>query len=331
MLARSIHVAYTGDEVAGWKRNVLHTLKEETGPKPNDYEYVNRLSDDDIQWLIDMPHTLTLPQKFGNAIIVHAGLLPGVDLHEQTPKVMQGVRNVSMREDGRYEYDSDGERWIDAYNRHHGNESLPIVYFGHDARRRFQSSRLAIGLDTGCYYGGEDSYLTAMVLEIAESGVINETRQVNSTQPRRGGPPNTGVGGGPPSAAAESPVSNDVLCSILDEDENSKIDQLCILIAEKQEELSRLREDDPNYNSLQKGIDALMQDLHHMEEVENSHGRGGRGRGRGGRGGGGGGGRGRGRRGGKAKEEPPNAGVETVFEEMQITPAPPSAAAESPV
>ena len=61
---------------------------------------------------------------------------------------------------------------------------------------------------------------------------------------------------------------------ILDEDENSeinpKINQLLIIIAEKQEELSHLREDDPNYNSLRMGIDALLQDLHHMEEVENN-------------------------------------------------------------
>ena len=38
-----------------------------------------------------------------------------------------------------------------------------------------------------------------------------------------------------------------------------------MIIKEKQEELSRLRADDPNYHSLQFEIDTLMHDLHHIE------------------------------------------------------------------
>ena len=47
--------------------------------------------------------------------------------------------------------------------------------------------------------------------------------------------------------------------------EFSKIDELPIIIKEKQEELSLLKNDDPNYHSLQFAIDTLMEDLHHEE------------------------------------------------------------------
>lgn len=40
------------------------------------YGYVNELDEDDIAWLHELPYTITIPEL--DAIIVHAGLVPGI-------------------------------------------------------------------------------------------------------------------------------------------------------------------------------------------------------------------------------------------------------------
>lgn len=45
-----------------------------------------------------LPYTLSLPSL--GCIIVHAGLVPGVDLHDQDAEAMSCMRNVVEAEDG---------------------------------------------------------------------------------------------------------------------------------------------------------------------------------------------------------------------------------------
>jgi hypothetical protein len=47
---------------------------------------------EDIQWIRDLPYTISIPQF--NAIVVHAGLVPGVPLHEQRHCDMTRMRNI---------------------------------------------------------------------------------------------------------------------------------------------------------------------------------------------------------------------------------------------
>ena len=86
-------------------------------------------------------------------LIVHAGVLPGVAVEETSPKALSRVRRLEGFPGSPY--------WYEAWN---GPE---LVLFGHTPadlpRTRFHGERLvALGLDTGCVYGG---CLTAYCLE----------------------------------------------------------------------------------------------------------------------------------------------------------------------
>lgn len=111
-----------------------------------------RLSDADWRWLEALPLFLRLPEL--DTIVVHGGLVAGVPLEQQDPHVLMNLR--SIRPDGTPSKRVDaGEPWA---KRWPGPE---LVVFGHDAMRGLQRWPHAIGLDTGCVYGGR---LSALVL-----------------------------------------------------------------------------------------------------------------------------------------------------------------------
>jgi predicted phosphodiesterase len=102
--------------------------------------------------LSSFPLFLRLPQQ--QVIVVHGGLVPGVALEQQEPDLLMNMR--TLRPDGTGSRRADGgplwgSRWL-------GPE---LVIFGHHAMAGLQRHPRAIGLDTGCVYGGR---LTAYVL-----------------------------------------------------------------------------------------------------------------------------------------------------------------------
>ena len=127
---------------------------------PSKYSYVRRLSEEDIEWYRALPFTITLPEF--NAIVTHAGLIPGVPLHQQSVFSMTKMRNILRHEHGELESlerDTDGENWATYWR------TPPHVYYGHDAKRGLQKHEFATGLDTGCYKGRE---LTGVLLPSRE-------------------------------------------------------------------------------------------------------------------------------------------------------------------
>src|SRR5205823_3083060 len=74
-----------------------------------------------------------------------AGVLPGIPIEKQDPKVLLHVRTVP-----------DGALWGERY------VGPPHIVFGHNAVERLQIHPWATGLDTGCVYGGR---LSALVLD----------------------------------------------------------------------------------------------------------------------------------------------------------------------
>jgi len=111
-----------------------------------------QLSSEDWALLIGLPLFLRLPAH--TAIVVHGGLVPGVALDEQNPDLLMNIR--TLRPDGTGSRRAeDGELW----GAHWPGPEL--VVFGHHATAGLQRHRYAIGLDTGCVYGGR---LTAYVL-----------------------------------------------------------------------------------------------------------------------------------------------------------------------
>lgn len=82
------------------------------------------------------------------------GFHPGLKLREQDPWMMMTMRSllpggkISPRCDYRHPW---ADQWVGPLT----------VYFGHDAARGLQQESAAVGLDTGCVYGGR---LTAILL-----------------------------------------------------------------------------------------------------------------------------------------------------------------------
>lgn len=121
---------------------------------PGKYAYVKELSAADGAWLEALPHTLSLPDV--DAIVVHAGLAPGVPLDEQAQKHMTRMRSLS---DGAPSDAPGAASWAAT------RRERPLVVFGHDAKRGLQVHANAVGLDTGCCYGKK---LTALRLAAGE-------------------------------------------------------------------------------------------------------------------------------------------------------------------
>jgi hypothetical protein len=100
-----------------------------------------------------MPLWVDLPAH--GARVVHAGVVPGVDVEDAPPDALLTMRTLRSR--GRWSDEPDaGPLWGTLY------DGPPHVVFGHNARPDPQLHAWATGLDTGCVYGGR---LTALVLE----------------------------------------------------------------------------------------------------------------------------------------------------------------------
>ena len=114
------------------------------------------LTADHLRYLASLPLSLSIPQY--DLLIVHAGLVPSKTPHDMVPNDLMNMRNV--RADGTpSRLFADGEPWAALWS------GPPTVVFGHDALRGLQRYKHAIGLDTGCVYGGK---LSAVVYPGAE-------------------------------------------------------------------------------------------------------------------------------------------------------------------
>lgn len=146
----------------------------EVNPKspPSTYDYLPSLDKEDIEWLRELPYSIFIPSL--NALVIHAGLIPGIPLELQSFNDLCTIRNIletrseedgSIVWEGTTSIDDGGDAWASLYTAEtavaSGMETAPHIYFGHDAKRRLQFHPLATGLDTGCCYGDT---LTAVLL-----------------------------------------------------------------------------------------------------------------------------------------------------------------------
>jgi len=118
----------------------------------SDYHHttLQEVSLEDILWVQNCPFTISCPWL--QLIVVHAGLVPGVKLEDQRAEDMFFMRDVvTDPETGKFktleEGTDDSRPWAEVWG---GPE---LIVFGHDARRKLQNEKYAIGLDTGCCYG----------------------------------------------------------------------------------------------------------------------------------------------------------------------------------
>ncbi|EPS37781.1 hypothetical protein H072_8496 [Dactylellina haptotyla CBS 200.50] len=107
--------------------------------------------------------------NLGDVAVVHAGMVPGVDLERQKPSVLMNVRTFVKKvpTPGRK-----GLHWSKMWNdfmlgkAKEGEKGLTVVY-GHDARRGLELKKYTKGLDTNCVRGGR---LTAFVVTGGKTG-----------------------------------------------------------------------------------------------------------------------------------------------------------------
>lgn len=110
----------------------------------------------DWTYLEERPHVLELVDR--SSVVLHGGLVPGVPLAQQERGYVLNMRSFDA--EGRpSKRVSDGEPWGVRW------PGPALAVFGHDARRGLQRHRFALGLDTGCVYGGA---LTGLWLEARE-------------------------------------------------------------------------------------------------------------------------------------------------------------------
>jgi len=113
--------------------------------KPAHQRVADELEAADWQWLADRPLWLELPEH--EALVVHAGLRPGVPLDEQDPRDLMNMRSI-LANGAASKSVEEGTPWAALW------PGPTLVVFGHDAVRGLQTYPHAVGLDTGCVYGG---------------------------------------------------------------------------------------------------------------------------------------------------------------------------------
>jgi hypothetical protein len=121
----------------------------------NDNEGKTPFSDEDLVWMANLPYTIRIPgHLFGevsDTLIVHAGLIPGVNLDDTDSRTFMVLRDLKCEDSPIFHT----VPWASLWN---GPEH---VIFGHDAKRGLQEYEHATGLDTGCVYGKK---LTGIIL-----------------------------------------------------------------------------------------------------------------------------------------------------------------------
>jgi hypothetical protein len=143
--------------VRGNHEGKLLAWRRRAKPLGPDHDSLSRtLSEDEWRLLESMPLWIDLPEH--GVRVVHAGVVPGLDVARCPPEALVKMRTVDAK--GRWSDEPDGGAlWGTLY------EGPPHVVFGHHARAEPQLRAWATGIDTGCVYGG---HLTAVVLDEGE-------------------------------------------------------------------------------------------------------------------------------------------------------------------
>lgn len=110
------------------------------------------LSKADMKWMYSLPWYIS--SKDLGALFVHAGFVSGIRLSKQNPRLMMNMRSILPDGTVTSKFFNNWP-WARLW------DGPQTVLFGHDADRGLQQYENAIGLDTGCVYGGR---LTACIL-----------------------------------------------------------------------------------------------------------------------------------------------------------------------
>ena len=140
--------------VGNYDREIRHSLRgEPVKLTPSQQRALSQLEsnrDRYAAYLQSLPYMIDL----GSHLIVHAGVRPGVPLKRQMASDMTTLRTMGAN--------PSSKRGVPWYKIYRGRK---IILFGHWPSAKPRIAARAIGLDTGCVYGG---HLTAYIIESKE-------------------------------------------------------------------------------------------------------------------------------------------------------------------
>lgn len=141
----------------GTNTSHVHSLCRFSGVDPpvvgsEHFHIASCLSLADMRWMYCQPWFMA--SKELGALFVHAGLVSGIRLSKQNPRLMMNMRSILPDGTVTSKFFNNWP-WARLW------DGPQTVLFGHDADRGLQQYEHAIGLDTGCVYGGR---LTACIL-----------------------------------------------------------------------------------------------------------------------------------------------------------------------
>jgi len=119
----------------------------------------------DLKWMYSLPWFISSSHL--NALFVHAGFVSGIRLAKQNPRLMMNMRSILPDGTVTSKFFNNWP-WARLW------DGPQTVFFGHDADRGLQQYEHAIGLDTGCVYGGK---LTACILPERRLVSVNSKRE----------------------------------------------------------------------------------------------------------------------------------------------------------
>ena len=129
------------------------------------YHIAACLSNADMNWMHSLPWYIS--SKDLSTLFVHAGFVSGIRLAKQNPRLMMNMRSILPDGTVTSKFFNNWP-WARLW------DGPQTVLFGHDADRGLQQYEHAIGLDTGCVYGGR---LTACILPEKKLVSVSAKRQ----------------------------------------------------------------------------------------------------------------------------------------------------------
>ncbi|KAL5042724.1 hypothetical protein BDW71DRAFT_189547 [Aspergillus fruticulosus] len=131
-------------------------------------ELARQLSGEQANWLDACPVVLNVGHvtNMGQVVVVHGGLIPGVDLDRQDPYSVMNMKTVDLPTHVPSSSLEKGVEWTKLFNKHQtlsleSKNGVMTVIYGHNSKSGLSIGEYTKGLDSGCVKGGK---LTAMVI-----------------------------------------------------------------------------------------------------------------------------------------------------------------------
>ncbi|KAI9729832.1 MAG: hypothetical protein M1834_006580 [Cirrosporium novae-zelandiae] len=163
------------------RNSMASTVNPNAFFKTSDHKHLARkLSSEQVEYLKSLPVILRVGELsgMGEVVVVHAGLVPGVQLSYQDPSSAMTMRSLDLETHTPSKEHAKGHKdiwWAKLWNKYQGRVSKKYrttVVYGHDSKMGLQIKKYTRGLDTSCVYGG---HLTALIIEEGKWGYMKET------------------------------------------------------------------------------------------------------------------------------------------------------------